>query len=93
MKCSAAEAEITIFTDNRKGLYDSVKREQDKVSINDFLNKDTLEPDSRDQLFEISLTKTSVERDEKGECIAFISGKFEYRNAAFSKDDFFKVVI
>jgi hypothetical protein len=43
VKCSGAEAEIIIFTDNRKGLYDSVKREQDKVSINDFLDKKSLE--------------------------------------------------
>jgi len=40
VKLSSAAREITVFTDDKKSLYDSVKREQDKVSITDFYDKD-----------------------------------------------------
>ena len=75
VKLSAAEVEVSLFTDDRKGLFDAVKREQDKTSINDF------SPENY-RKHEVSA------QSEKEALLEKISGKFEYKNAAFSRDDF-----
>ncbi|MCK4765673.1 MAG: AAA family ATPase, partial [Candidatus Aminicenantes bacterium] len=82
VKLSAAGQEITIFCDDAKSLYDSVKREQDKVSINDF------PPENFKKHQEPELSKEEAEKAARYKLLAKVAGKFEYKNAAFTKADF-----
>ncbi|MFC2155133.1 ATP-dependent RecD-like DNA helicase [Acidobacteriota bacterium] len=81
VKLSSAEREITIFTDDAKSLYDSVKGEQNKVSIYDFASGGP-EP------FCKKVPTPPKTFDNKQLLIENISGKFEYRHAAFTQGDF-----
>jgi ATP-dependent exoDNAse (exonuclease V) alpha subunit len=105
VKLSSAEKEIIVFTDDAKSLYDSVKREQDKVSILDFASGG--QPHMRGEAFSrfaaahvvggkgsflkkmpLNSAKTFDNLDDKSKLIAKISGKFEYRHAAFTQEEF-----
>ncbi|MCK4761029.1 MAG: AAA family ATPase, partial [Candidatus Aminicenantes bacterium] len=82
VKLSAAGQEITIFTDDAKSLYDSVKREQDKVSILDF------SPENFKKHEEPELSKEEAAKAARNKLLTEVAGKFEYKNAAFTKADF-----
>ncbi len=75
VKLSRSEGEVIIFTDDRKSLYDAIKKEQLKVSVNDFLNENfnTHQPEKSDR---------------KVELLQKLAAAFEYRNAAFTRKGF-----
>ncbi len=84
-KLSGSEGEVFIYTNDRKGLYDSVKGAQEKVSIHDFYDKNA---SGGSEPFCKKVPTPPKIFDNKQLLINKISGKVEYRNAAFSKGDF-----
>jgi len=74
-KLSCAGGEVLIFTNDKKGLYDGINKEQRKISIADF-------PPDRFKAY------IKPEADPVQELLTKIARIFEYRNAAFTRKDF-----
>ncbi len=79
VKLSRAMGDVTIFTDDRRGLYDAIKNEHHKVCINDF----------KDEEFTIHEVPALAFAD-KEKFIDHIASRIEYENAAFCRGDYFK---
>ncbi|MCI0471784.1 MAG: hypothetical protein L0Y73_09010, partial [Candidatus Aminicenantes bacterium] len=96
-KLSGSEGEVLIYTDDSKGLYDAVKKTQNKISINSFLDSGSEIDKSFLGVQGETLQKSPLAASgnlsdakdlEKERLLTLISDKVEYKNAAFSRGEF-----